>query len=76
MWLEVGGRKKGEGGGEGRKTHHPMHGTYPAHLSLTAKDQGKSPDPRCSLKFARAEARALYCSSAVIQMTDCQALRL
>lgn len=56
LWLDVGGGEKGEGGGEGRKRHHPMHGTYPAHFSLTAKVQVKSPDPRCTL--ARAEARA------------------
>lgn len=56
LWLDVGGREKGEGRGEGRKRHHPMHGTYPVYLSLTAKVQVKSPDPRCT--FARAEARA------------------
>lgn len=54
MWLDVGGREKGEGGGEDRKKHHPMHGTYPAHFSPHGKSlrlesiQVKSPDLRCS----------------------------
>lgn len=62
MW----GERKGERGGEDRETHHPMHGTYPAHFRLSphGKSQSqarrqfrsKSPDPRC--KLARAKTTA------------------